>query len=242
MSEYFPKPFRSGKNINVKVDLSNYATKTELKNINLSYFNGKNYFDEDGAQNYLVFQSMLEYFTLNDKWITKWKSKGLSDENLKVVSISDNALSPEINYNENKIRLNFSGSILQQKIITYNHKKVVNLYIVYKITKFHYNNNPILTNALFGAVKITKNASIKKYNYSWYVIGFDSQGFYNHPSGGIERDVIIFGADMSSSTNNANNENNLVLGKGPVQRLVERSLSAEKMYLINFTKTNEKFA
>ena len=32
MSQYFPKPFRSfGGNINVKVDLSNYATKTYLK-------------------------------------------------------------------------------------------------------------------------------------------------------------------------------------------------------------------
>ena len=34
MSQYFPKPFRSfGRNINVKVDLSNYATKTDLKNV-----------------------------------------------------------------------------------------------------------------------------------------------------------------------------------------------------------------
>ena len=34
MSQYFPKPFRSfGGNINVKVDLSNYATKTNLKNV-----------------------------------------------------------------------------------------------------------------------------------------------------------------------------------------------------------------
>ena len=34
MSQYFPKPFRSFEgNINVKVDLSNYATKTDLKNI-----------------------------------------------------------------------------------------------------------------------------------------------------------------------------------------------------------------
>ena len=33
MSEYFPKPFRGfRRNINVKVDLSNYATKTDLKN------------------------------------------------------------------------------------------------------------------------------------------------------------------------------------------------------------------
>ena len=34
MSQYFPKPFSSsGGNINVKVDLSNYATKTDLKNV-----------------------------------------------------------------------------------------------------------------------------------------------------------------------------------------------------------------
>ena len=34
MSQWFPKPFKSlGENINVKVDLSNYATKTNLKNV-----------------------------------------------------------------------------------------------------------------------------------------------------------------------------------------------------------------
>ena len=34
MSQYFPQTFRSFEgNINVKVDLSNYATKTDLKNV-----------------------------------------------------------------------------------------------------------------------------------------------------------------------------------------------------------------
>ena len=34
MSKYFPKPFRSfGGNINVKVDLSIYGTKTDVKNV-----------------------------------------------------------------------------------------------------------------------------------------------------------------------------------------------------------------
>ena len=42
MSKYFPKPF--DRDINVKVDLSDYATKAELKNINLSYFNEKKLF------------------------------------------------------------------------------------------------------------------------------------------------------------------------------------------------------
>ena len=34
MSQYFPKPYETfGGNINVKVDLFNYATKADIKNI-----------------------------------------------------------------------------------------------------------------------------------------------------------------------------------------------------------------
>ena len=34
MSKYFLKPYKpSGRNINFKVDLSNYATKADIKNI-----------------------------------------------------------------------------------------------------------------------------------------------------------------------------------------------------------------
>ena len=134
------------------------------------------------------------------------------------------------------------GSVLQQKTITYNHKKVVNLYVVYKITNFHGTNNyPTLTNALFGAVKLTKNADIDKYIYSEYGTGFDGHGFYSHPSKGTGRNVIIFGVDMSSSTKIDNKGKDiLILGKDPTQGLGEHLLSAEKMYSINFTKVNTK--
>ena len=33
MSEYFPKPTSHEENIKVKIDLTNYATKTDIKNI-----------------------------------------------------------------------------------------------------------------------------------------------------------------------------------------------------------------
>ena len=34
MSQYYPKPYKPfGRDINVKVDLSNYATKADIKNI-----------------------------------------------------------------------------------------------------------------------------------------------------------------------------------------------------------------
>ena len=44
-SQYFSKRFRSfGGNINVKVDLSNYATKTDLKNVTHVDTSSKNKF------------------------------------------------------------------------------------------------------------------------------------------------------------------------------------------------------
>ena len=138
----------------------------KLKAFHSNYYNGKNYFDEDGIQNYLVFQSILKYFTLNSSWITKWELKGLSNESLEVVSTSSNTLTRSVNYYRKKTRLKFTGSVLQQKIVTYRHRKVVNLYAVYEITNFHdIDNYPTLANALFGVVKLTKNADIEKYKY-----------------------------------------------------------------------------
>ena len=38
----------------------------KLKTFDLGYFIGKSHFEEDGAQNDLVFQPMSKYFRLND--------------------------------------------------------------------------------------------------------------------------------------------------------------------------------
>ena len=78
-----------------------------------------------------------------------------------------------------------------KKTITYNHKNVVNIYLVYEITSFHgIDNYPALTNALFGAVKLRKNAVIDKYKYSGYGIVFDGEGYYSIGNE-IGRNVII---------------------------------------------------
>ena len=95
---------------------------------------------------------------------------------------------------------------------------------------------------MFGAVKLTKNADIDKYKYFRYGIEFDAHGSFSHPSGGNGKNVIIFGVNTSSSTKIDNKKKDiLILGKGPTQGLGEHSLSAEKMYSINFTKVNTKF-
>ena len=94
----------------------------------------------------------------------------------------------------------------------------------------------------FGAVTLIKNADIDKYRYSGYGIGFDRKGSFSFPGGGFGQNVIIFGADMNSSPHIDNKGKDiLILGTGPTQGLGEHSLTAEKMYSINFTVTKKKF-
>ena len=126
----------------------------------MGYFIGKNYFGEDGPQNYLVFQSIVRYFKVitNTNYVSSWKSKGLSDKTMKPPTTSDNILTPESNYYDTKTRVKFTGSCLKQPKFTYTHKTMVNIYIVYELGASTSNNNdPTLKNCLFGAVTLTKN-------------------------------------------------------------------------------------
>ena len=102
----------------------------KVKTFDSSYFIGKSHFDEDGTQNYLVFQPLTKYFKLitNTLSILSWQSKGLSTENIDPPTTS---VSSSINYVGNKIRVKFTGSCLKQSNkLTYTHGKVVNIYIV----------------------------------------------------------------------------------------------------------------
>ena len=101
--------------------------------------------------------------------------------------------------------------------------------------------NPTLKNCLFDAVTLTKNTDVDKYKYSGYGIGFDRRSSFSFPSGGFGQNVLIFGVDMSFSAHIDNKKKDiLVLGIGPTQGL-EHTLTAEKMYSINFTVTKKKF-
>ena len=55
----------------------------KLNTFDLSYFRGKSHFEEDGAQNWFVFQLMGKYLKVtyaNDtSYILSWESKGLSN-------------------------------------------------------------------------------------------------------------------------------------------------------------------
>ena len=152
----------------------------KLKAFDSSYFIGKSHFEEDDAQNYIVFQPLNKYFKViaSTNYVSSWKSKGLSDENITAPTTSDYKLNPQLSYFGTKTRLDFRGGCLKQDKITFNHGKIVNIYIVYELDKTYVKTHPTLVNCLFGAVSITKNADIDKNKYSGYGIGFDRTGIY----------------------------------------------------------------
>ena len=77
---------------------------------------------------------------------------------------------------------------------------------------------------------LTKNFDIDQYKYSGYGIEFP---FGN----GFGKKCVIFGVDMSSSVHVDNKKKYILfLGDGPTQELDGTTLTAKKMYSINFTE------
>ena len=64
-----------------------------------------------------------------------WQSKGLCNETMKPPATSDNSLNPAVSYYGAKARLEFRGSCLKQDKSTFNHWKIVNIYIFYELDK-----------------------------------------------------------------------------------------------------------
>ena len=101
---------------------------------------------------------------------------------------------PSLAYDNVRIKLKFVGSLLKQdKITSRTNSKI---YIAYRLST-SITNDITLENCIFGAVKITRILKIN--TYSEYGIAFNSGGSFSHPRGGYGNNVIIFGADLSSS-------------------------------------------
>ena len=154
----------------------------KLKTLDSVYFCGKSHFEDDGTQNWLVFQTIHRYLktvSANDSNILSWKSKELSDESIKSPTTSNKLFNLSLDYVGTKARVRFSGACLKQEKITFNHRKIVNIYIVYEIEKrVNISSYPTLENYLFGAVKLTKHVDVGQYKYLGYGIGFDRKGFF----------------------------------------------------------------
>ena len=166
----------------------------------------------------------------------------MANENITAPNTSDYKLYREFRLFGNKAKGELNGSCFKQDKTTYDHVKILNIYIVYEISKnINISDYPTLEKPLFGVVSLTKISDIDKYKCCVYAIAFDRPGFFSHPSSRTGRNVIVLGVDMSSSTKIDNRKTYIIiLGKGATQGL-EHTMSAEQIYSISSKEHNKKF-
>ena len=208
-------------------------------------------------------QSYLKYkckmgsfgFGLTSGDISEWKSTGIynhsSDSNMNAVTDAKTNLR---NFkNDGRMHVYLSGNHFQQNVAGIpNIDNVVNIYCVYKLDPIASTRDTSFTiqDVLFGAMQITKNATDNsKNNYKRYGICFDERSQFGHTM--IEdgrthitndRNVLIFGADMSFSVHATNRANHIyVMGDGFTQGINDTTLYVAKKYFRNFTEPNVKF-
>ena len=207
-------------------------------------------------QSYLVYECKVNSFAFNGRKITNWRSTGIFNysDYYTMNGIEDIKTNLPLLEIDKEVYVLLQGNYFQQNsniIIPNNNKNVVNIYVVYKLDPISSTRNTDYTiqNALFGAMKITKNADYSKYNYTGYGLCFDEGGGFGHTvkQGNFNRttnarNVIIFGVDMSSSIHATNRANNIyVMGKECIQGINDTTIYAEKLFHNNFTELGEKF-
>ena len=130
----------------------------KLKTLDSSYFIDKSGFEEDGTQNYLIFQTINRYFKViaNTDCVSSRKPKGLSAENITAPTTSDNSLTPALSYYGTKTRVKFTESCFKHPKVLYTHATIVNIYIVYELgASSSHSDDSTLKNSLFGTVRLT---------------------------------------------------------------------------------------
>ena len=168
--------------------------------------------------------------------------KGIEDTKTKLSELK----------NDGKMHVYLQGNHFQQNnVIIPNNNNVINIYVVYKLDPMSSTRNTDYTiqNALFGTMRITKNTESSKNNYTRYSLCFDEGGEFGHTvrQGNFDRttnakNVIIFGADMSSSIHATNIANNIdVMGKGFIQGINDTTIYAERLFHNNFAEFGVKF-
>ena len=163
---------------------------------------------------------------------------------MDAVSVAATSLPSLIDNGRMSVRL--EGAYFKQtKLVRPNNDNIVNIYIVYLTDPISSSRNTDYTvhNALFGGVKITKNATdTSKHKYIGYGICFHEGGTFTKGKINNGKNLIIFGVHESSLIHANNKANNIyIMGDLFVQGINDTTLYAEKVYSQNFTAANKKF-
>ena len=194
---------------------------------------------------YLLYECKAFSFKYTTNKINLWKSNGInnytSNSDMDAVSIGTIDLPSLVDNGRMSVKL--AGAYFKQtKLIRPNNNNVINIYIVYKIKPIFRLSDYTVQNALFGGVKITKNATdTSKHKYEGYGICFDEGGKFSKRGINNGRNILIFGVHESSLVHAHNKANNIyVIGDLFVQGINDKTLYAEKIYSQNFTAVNKK--
>ena len=85
----------------------------------------------------------------------------MSGKSIKPPTTSNKMFNPSKDYVGTKAKVKYNEDCLKQEKITFNHGKLVNIYIVYELEKsLNISNHPATENCLFGSVKLTKRVKL----------------------------------------------------------------------------------
>ena len=159
--------------------------------------------------------------------------------------------------NDERLYVYLQGNHFQQNIVLTSsndhviNTNVINIYIVYKLDPLASTRDKSFTiqNASFGAMQINKNTTDNdKNNYKGYGICFDERSEFGHTitEDGFThttdaRNVLIFGADMSSSVHATNRTNHIYLmGTGLTQGINDTTIYMQKRTFIETLQISVK--
>ena len=152
----------------------------------------------------LIKSKYFEIDKANPHKLLSWKSAGISNEKIKT---PEDKNAPKILFDRIWPYLKIeSFKFLAQEKITYTHKSVVSIYIVYSMPDItDVKGSDLMRYRLFGA---TAYNTVKK--LVGYGVGFGTQK-YTHDDGKEARNLVILGVNLPNS-NNA-----LALGTGSIK-------------------------
>ena len=197
---------------------------------------------------YLLYECKAFSFKYTSGKINSCKSTGINsytkNSNMDAVSVATTSLPTLIDNGRMNVRLE-GAYFKQMRLLNPNNDNIVNIYIVYLTDPISNSRNTdyAVQNALFGGVKITKNATdTSKHKYEGYEICFDEGGMFSIGNINNGRNILIFGVHEDSVIHSINKSNNIfIMGDGFVQGINDTTLYAEKIYSQNFTAVNKAF-
>ena len=147
---------------------------------------------------YLLYECRAFSFKNTSGKINSWKSTGINNytkkSNMNAVSVATTSLPPLIG--NGRMSVTLEGAYFKQtQSVLPNNDNIINIYIIYLIDPISSSRNTdyIVQNALFGGVKITKNATdTSKHKYEGYEICFVEGGMFSMTNIKNDRNVLIF--------------------------------------------------